>query len=88
MRAGELRERIEERLQVGSFYIDELDGNKRKPFVDGQGNPVAAFLKLNGNPFRDGANKPIIGVLPLGTTYPYKKHRGSYEEKDFNILLT
>lgn len=64
---------IEERLQVGTYYIDQFDGNKRKPFIDGLNNPISGLLNVNGNP----------------ALYPtYKKHRGSYEEKDFNDLLT
>lgn len=90
---------IEERLQVGSFYIDELDGNKPKPFLDSQLNPTTGFLKLNGNPFRQTTPvsppgggpptyPPIVGVLPSGMNPTYIKYRGSYEEKDFNDLLT
>lgn len=64
---------FEERLQAGSYYIDAADGNKRKPFVDGLQNPIVGLLTATGG---------------KSTTPIYRRHRGSYEEKNFNILLT
>lgn len=64
---------FEERVQVGSYYKDAADSNKLKPFRDGFNNPISGFLSSTG----DKSSTPI-----------YRRHRGSYGEKDFNTLLT